>query len=225
MIRKLIYLNQELTESSNILAEIYAKEESKIFKELGQGHLKEMASAVASIELHGNALFIGIGSLPIYPVAVALNMNIEKVDIVQPRKYMEYDQAVEQTEILIERIAVLRKRIELKYGQDLIGSKVNTESYQGFLNEVQIPKDTFSSVFLIRVLNDPESNKIQIIADLLPVLKNEAKIVIGDFDFEYSEKDFLDDMNMYFWKYCTITKIDEINAGSNTLCIFKIKKI
>jgi hypothetical protein len=61
-------------------------------------------------------------------------------------------------------------------------------------------------------------------SSIFPLLKDDAVIVIGDFDFEYSEKEFRNDMRIYFREYCNIIKIDEIDAKNNKLHVFRFNR-
>ncbi|HPS19383.1 MAG TPA: GNAT family N-acetyltransferase [Candidatus Omnitrophota bacterium] len=122
-------------------------------------------------------LCVGIGSYCNCPVAGAIKGA--NVDIVQPSSY----EGVEQTRELIKAIDILRQKIISKYGTDLIGERIDTESYRGMAEEVDLHNRTYTVAILPNILDDPARSKNKQSAKLRDVILNslsdEATILIS----------------------------------------------
>lgn len=187
-------------------------------------HFGKLISSITEIDPYGKVMFVGAGGLVAYPIGCALNPNVLSVDIVQPNIYNDGFLKIAQNDLFNKRVNCFKTHMLNTTGRDPIGSKIDSASFQGYLGEVAIPKNTYSFVFLIRVLNDPQVFATKILDDTLPLLKNNATIVIGDFDREHSEKDFIRYFDPRLSEYCTLKKEKVIEAYMSQLHVFSFKR-
>ena len=180
-------------------------------------YIERIVKAIDKLNVKGKVLIVGAGSVATYPVACAVRPDVKQVDIVQPLEYKDKHGTVKQTEALEKGIDYFGKKIAEKFNKDIIAGRINTKDYQGFVQDVNIPKNSYSFIFLLRVLNDPETiNKMKRpVLSLLSSAEDEATLVCRRFYFEYRENEFLEDFNLYFRRYYSIKKKRELNSGLN----------
>ena len=101
-------------------------------------------------------LHVGPGRKAYHPVACAVRRA--KVDIVQPDYLDEGDKQtkISQHDILAEKINDAREFSIETFEEDLIGDRINTEGYRGYIQNVNIPANRYSYVFLLNILDSIE---------------------------------------------------------------------
>jgi len=90
--------------------------------------------------------------------------------------YREFDQTMELHSV----IESVRERMNRSIGQDLIGNRIDIDTYQSALQEANIPEKKYSFAFLLSVLDDPsDKRKTDLINALLCSLRDEAVVMIS----------------------------------------------
>ncbi|MDP2910914.1 MAG: DEAD/DEAH box helicase [Candidatus Omnitrophota bacterium] len=122
-----------------------------------------------------NIVSVGQGVLSYHLIACAVRGA--KVDIVQPKRYKR----VAQTKDLEKAISSDRKEIKRLCGKDLVGGRINTKSYQSYVEKVNLPQKRYSYAFLFEVYDiiEGEYNKKMFARAVLSSLKDNATIIMS----------------------------------------------
>ena len=98
-------------------------------------------------------LQVGAGEKAYHSIACAVRGA--KVDIVQPDYWIEEDKTnnISQHDYLVESIKHRRGYSIDAFGKDLIGDRIDTENYRGYIQDVNIPTNRYSYVFLLNILD------------------------------------------------------------------------
>ncbi len=133
-----------------------------------------------------NVLCIGPGIEDTHPVACAIKGAI--VDIVQPELDKRYNPPDPQMDTLRRYIEHRRGLIIKRHERDLIGNRIDTESYEGLIEEVNVPAGHYSYVFLLNVLERLVSDsQSRFIEKVFSCLTDKSCILFSGFPGVYEE--------------------------------------
>jgi len=142
-----------------------------------------LAAEMVDSQKGNRALCFGPGVVADHPVALAIDGF--RVDVGQ---LAEDEIVFDQNQILREGIERARKRIMAKYRKDLIGDRIDTETYVGNVEDMKLPRGEYSLALLLVVVDrdtavdrDTMSDRQRrsIIRAILPSLQDEATILVS----------------------------------------------
>ena len=116
--------------------------------------------------------------------AVACAIKGAKVDIVQPAEdaLFSYEPEFTQMNLLRRNIEDSRRLIIENYQNDLIGNRIDTQSYEGYIGQVNLSLKHYSYVFLLDVLERiAEDSQEEFMDRVFACIRDEAHIIFSAF--------------------------------------------
>lgn len=129
-----------------------------------------------------NILHVGPADFEEHAVSCAIKGA--KVDIVQPSEdtIYSYEPEFTQMNLLRRNIEDSRSLIIKNYKEDLIGNRIDTQSYEGYISQVNLSLKHYSYVFLLdvleRIVKDSEE---EFMKQVFACLRDEAYIIFSAF--------------------------------------------
>lgn len=140
-------------------------------------HKQDIAAMIDELGMGegDNVLLVGVSTNATYGVACAV--RAARVDVAQPDGYLG---ACSQTALLQEYTAVSREAVEYIYGRDLVGDRIDMESYRKFVQDAGLPARHYSYIFLPNVLDDPyTAERERVMGAVLDALTDRGTVCIG----------------------------------------------
>jgi serine/threonine protein kinase/phosphoenolpyruvate-protein kinase (PTS system EI component)/DNA-binding transcriptional regulator/RsmH inhibitor MraZ len=135
-------------------------------------------------------LSVGPGVFPAPLVAASLKLDQGRIDVVQPPVDVPKigGPSISQTKFLEQFVEGQAKEIEKISGVGGISRRINIKTFQGFLQELELPRKHYRFAFLFNVFDTvPSDQKSAFLAALLASLEDDAVVLFSVFNGNENE--------------------------------------